>query len=147
MCWSVGEVRGDVEDMESSTHFPTSFHISLTSPTSPLSSPHTSPQPNIFLHISFHIPPMLVPTPQTTKSFPIPLPSILLQTPQNSLYFLILPHTPSPRTPHSYFIIYPRQNFPLFSFIAKLIQQSNTLETLCKFHKTKIKNGNTASKL
>ena len=55
----------------------------------------------------FHIPPILVPTPQTTKNFPIPPPSILLQTPPNFLYSLILLHTPSPRTPHSYFIIFP----------------------------------------
>ena len=107
VCWSVGEVRGDVGDMGSSTHFlhlpPHFHHLPHISPFLP---PHFSTSPSTLPH-SFHIPPILDPTPQTTKNFPITPPSILLQTPPNFLYFLIFPHTPSPRTPHSHFIIYP----------------------------------------
>ena len=113
VCWSVGEVRGDVGDMGSSTHFSPPLYTFLSPPPHLLFPPPTllhtstyfSTSPST-LSYSFHIPPILVPTPQTIKNFPIPPPSALLQTPPNSLYSLILPHTPSPRTPHSYFIIY-----------------------------------------
>ena len=124
-----------------------------TSPTSPLTSPtlqHTSPNlsPHLFSHLpphfstptpplphSFHIPPILDPTHQTTKNFPITPPFILLQILYNPLFFLILlPH----RTTIVTLSFTPHQNFSLFSVIVKLIQQSNTLETPCKFHKKKI---------
>ena len=102
---------------------------------------HFSTSPSTLSH-SFHIPPILVPTPQTTKNFPIPPPSILLQTPPNFLYSLILSHTPSPALPIVTLSFTPHQNFSFFSFIVKLIQQSNTLATPCKFHKKKFKNKN-----
>ena len=114
VCWSVGEVRGDVGDMGSSTHFsppPSTFpspppHLPSPPPTLLHTPTHFPTSPSTLSH-SFHIPLILVLTPQATKNFPIPPPSILLQTTPNSLYSLIIPHTPSPRTPHSYFIIYP----------------------------------------
>ena len=112
--WSVGEMRGDVGDVGSSTHFPhlpPHFphlpHISSFLPPHFYTPQHISPHllPH-FLTPSIYFP-ILVPTPQTTENFPIPPPSILLQTPPNSLYSLILPHIPSPCIPHNYFIIYP----------------------------------------
>ena len=81
-------------------------HLPFHPPTLLHTPTHFFTSPSTISH-SFHIPPILDPTPQTTKNFPIPPPSILLQTPPNFLYSLILPHTPSPRTPHSYFTIYP----------------------------------------
>ena len=165
MCWGVekcgevwGEERGGVGEMWGKmgrgSHIPyISPHFSHT----PTHFPHLPP--HLFSHLpphfstpsptlphSFHIPPMLDPTPRTTKNFPI--------TPLNSPKLFITPYSSPysfPRTTIVTLSFTPHQNFLLFSFIAKLVQQSKALETPCKFHKknlkTKIKNGNAASKL
>ena len=92
--------------------------ISPTSPLTSLTLQHTSPHlpPQLFSHLppyfstptptlphSFHIPPILDPTPQTTKNSPITPPSILpqiLYNPYSSPYSF-------PPYYHCYFIIYP----------------------------------------
>ena len=134
VCWSVGEVRGDVGDMESSTHF--SPHLPPRFPHLPHISPFLLPHfstPQHILHIFFHIfsllpySPILVPTPQTTKNFPVPPPSILLQILYTPSFFPIL-HPPVV-LPIVTLSFTPHQNFSLFSVITKLVQQSSTLET------------------
>ena len=101
-----GRSEGRCRGMGSSTHFPHTFlHISLTPHLllpllTLLHTPTYFPTSPSTLSHFFHIPTILDPTPQTTKNSPITPPFILLQTPPNSLYSLILPHTP-----HSYFII------------------------------------------
>ena len=125
------------------THFP---HTPTTSPTLQHTSPHLPP--HLFSHLpphfctptptlphSFHIPPIFDPTPQTTKNSPITPPSILLPILYKPLFFpILLPR----RTTIVILLFTPHQNFSLFSFIVKLIQQSSALETLCRFHKKKI---------
>ena len=108
------------------THFPTSPPTPLFTP-----PPHFS-TPTPTLPHSFHIPPILDPTLQTTKNSPITPPSILLQNLYNPLFFpILLP----PVLPIVTLSFTSHQNFSLFSVIVKLIQQSNTLKTPCKFHK------------
>ena len=110
----VGEVR-EVGKMGRRSHIPyISPHFSHT----PTHIQHTSPHlpPHLFSHLpphfctptptlphSFHIPPILDPTPQTTKT------PLLPHHPYCSKFFItpILPHTPSPPYYHCYFIIYP----------------------------------------
>ena len=61
-CWSVGEVRGDVGVMGSSTHFPTpSFTFPL---------PHTSPYLSAHFSTPQHISPHLLPHFLTSSIFP-----------------------------------------------------------------------------
>ena len=145
VCWSVGEVRGDVGDMGSSTHFPHLPHLPHISPFLP---PHFStPQ-----HISPHLLPHFL-TPSIFPPYLSQLPKLLkisqfLHHPYSSKLPQIF-YTPSffpilhpPALPIVTLSFTPHQNFSLFSFIAKLIQQSNTLATPCKFHKKKFKNKN-----
>ena len=118
-------------------------------PTSPLTSltlQHTSPHlPHNSFHTSLHIFPLLPPHFLTPSIFPpyltqlpkLPKIPLLPHHPYPPKFFItpILPHTPSPRTTIVTLSFTPHQNFSLSSFIVKLIQQSNTLETPCKFHK------------
>ena len=159
MCWSVGEVRGEVGDMGSSSHFfshlpphfPNLPHISLFLPPHFSTPQHISPHllPNFLTPSIF--PPYLSQLPKLLKisqffhhPYSSKLPQILY-TP--SFFPILLP----PVLPIVTLFFTPYQNFSLFSVIAKLIQQSNALETPCKFHKKKLKieiqNRNTASKL
>ena len=119
------------------THFPHTPTHFPTSPPTPLFTPpphFCTPTPT--LSHSFHIPPILDPTPQTTKNSPITPPSILLPILYNPLFFpILLPR----RTTIVTLSFTPHQNFSLFSFIVKLIQQSSSLETPCKFHKKNLK--------
>ena len=129
------------------------------SPTSPLTSPTHFPTstPHLFSHLlphfsiptptfshSFHIPPYLTQLPKLLKIPPLshhPYSSKLPQILYNLLFFpMLLPR----RTTIVTSSFTPHQNFSLFSFIVKLIQQSSTLETPCSlnFIKKKIKNKN-----
>ena len=153
VCWSVGEVR------EYGILYP------FFPPPSTFPSPsHISPSPPLFSTLQ-HISPHLLPHFLTPSIFS-PYLSQLPKLPKIS-QFLHHPYSfELPQilyTPSFFPILYPpvlpivtlsftsHQNFSLFSVIPTLVQQSNTLETPCKFHKkkfkTKIKNGNTASKL
>ena len=128
VCWSVGEVRGDVGDVGSSTHIPQL-------------PPHFSHLPHISLflppHFStpLHISPHLFPHFLTPSIFP----PYLSQLPKLLKVSQFFHHPNSPIVTLSFT---PHQNFSLFSVIVKLIQQSSALETLCKFHKKKFKNKN-----
>ena len=142
VCWSVGEVRVDVGDMGSSTHFPHLPHISFFLP------PHFSTPQHISPHLLPHFltlsifPPYLSQLPKLLKISQFlhhPYSSKLPQIFYTPSFFPIL-H--SPTLPIVTLSFTQHQNFSLFSFIAKLIQQSNTLETPCKFHKKKFKNKN-----
>ena len=119
------------------------------------------PPPSTFpSHLPF--PP---PTPQHISSHLLPhfltpsiFPPYLSQLPKLLKISQFLHHPYSSKLPHilyipSFFPIFhppvlpivtlsftPHQNFSLFSVIAKLVQQSNTLETFCKFHKKIFKN-------
>ena len=110
VCWSVGEVRGDVGDMGSSTHFP---HLPPHFPHLPHISPFFPPHFSTPQHISPHLLPHFL-TPSIFLPYLSQLPKLLkIFQFLHHLYsskFFILPHfshTPFPRTPHSYFIIYP----------------------------------------
>ena len=151
-----GEEREDVGEVKEMRREVGKWVEDPTSPASPLTSPtlqHTSPHlprtplftppptfstPTPTLPHSFHIPPILDPTPQTTKNSPITPPSTLFQILYNPLFFPILLR----RTTIVTLSFTPHRNFSLFSFIVKLIQQSSALETLCKFHNKKFKNKN-----
>ena len=145
VCWSVGEVRRDVGDMGSSTHFP---HLPPHFPHLPhISSflpPHFSTPQHIFPHFLTPsiFPPYLYQLPKLLKisQFPHhPYSSKLSQIFYTSSFFPIL-HPPV--LPIVTLSFTPHQNFSLFSCIVKSIQQSSTLETPCKFYKKKIKNKN-----
>ena len=148
--WSVGEVRGDVGNMGSSTHFFSHLppHLPHLLHISPFLPPHFStPQ---------HISPHLLPHFLTPSIFP----PYLFQLPKLLKISLLLHHSYSSKlsqilyAPSFYPILHPpvlpivtssftpHQNFSLFSSIVKLIQQSSALETPCKFHKKKVKNKN-----
>ena len=157
MCWGVEKCGGRKGEMWGRWRKWVEYSISPTSPTLQHTSPtlqHTSPHlpQHLFSHLpphfctptptlphSFHIPAILDPTPQTTNNSPITPPSILLPILYNPLFFpILLPR----RTTIVTLSFTPHQNFSLFSFIVKLIQQSNTLATPCKFHKKKFNNKN-----
>ena len=114
VCWSVGEVRGDVRDMGSSTHFfphlpphfshltPLFLHIYLFLPPHFSTPQHISPYllphfltPSIFLPYLSQLPKLLKISQFLHHSYSSKLPQILYNS-------LILPHTP-----HIYVIIYP----------------------------------------
>ena len=149
VCWSVGEVRGDVGDVGSSTHFP---YLPPHFPHLPHISPFLLPHFSTPQHISPHLLPHFL----TLSIFP----PYLSQLPKLLKIFQFLHHPHSSKlsqilyTPSFFLIFHPpvlpivtlsftsHQNFSLFSVIAKLVQQSNTLETPGKFHKKKFKNKN-----
>ena len=133
-------------------HFPHPPHIS------PFLPPHVSTPQHISPHLLPHLlipsifPPYLSQLPKLLKIsqfFHHPYSSKLPEILYTPSFFPIL-HPPV--LPIVTLSFTPHQNFSLFSVIAKLIQQSSALETLCKFlnkkkFKNKNKNGNTASKL
>ena len=96
---------------------PSRLTTSLTPPLISSTPKHTSP---LFLH-SFHIFPLLDPTPHTTKNFPISLQSIHLYTP-HVLYIpqLLLPCLPY-HLPHT----------KISHFAHLLPNQSGNLQTPC----------------
>ena len=148
VCWSMGEVRGDVGDMGSSTHFP---HLPPHFPHLPHISPFLPPHFSTPQYISPHLLPLFL-TPSTFPPYLSQLPKLLkisqfLHHPYSSKlpriytssFFPILLPAALPIVTLSFT---PHQNFSLFSFIVKLIQQSSALETPCKFHEKKFKNKN-----
>ena len=105
-------------------HFSTPQHI----------SPHLLPHfliPSIFPPYLSQLPKLLKISQFLHHPYSFKLPQILY-TPS---FFPIL-HPPV--LPIVTLSFTPHQNFSLFSVIAKLVQQLNTLETLCKFHKKNI---------
>ena len=116
-------------------------HLPFPPPTLLHTPTHFSTSPSTLSH-SFHIPPYLSQLPKLLKisqflhhPYSSKLPQIFY-TP--SFFPILLP----PALPIVTLSFTPHQNFSFFSFIAKLIQQSNTLATPCKFHKKKFKNKN-----
>ena len=137
------------------TLFYTSPHTSSHPPHSPNTSfhtlphlPHTSPHYLTLPHTSplTHLtPPLYFPTLISPLSLTLPhtspphsrdtFPQIPPHTsPNTSPHFLTIP-TPPPTLPHTSLSFTPYQNYSLFSFIAKLVQQPSARKTLYKFHK------------
>ena len=123
-------------------HFPHLPHIS------PFLPPHFSTPQHISPHLLPHFltpsifPPYLTQLPKLLKIsqfFHHPYSSKLPQILYTPSFFPIF-HPPVLQMVTLSFTAH--QNFSLFSGIAKLVQQSNTLETLCKFHKKKFESKN-----
>ena len=109
-------------------HFSTPQHI----------SPHLLPHfltPSIFPPYLSQLPKLLKISQFLHHPYSSKLPQIFY-----TLSFFPILH--SPAFPIVTLSFTPLQNFSLFSFIAKLIQQSNTLAIPCKFHKKKFQNKN-----